>query len=217
MITVWIELGLVVLPSNAVYMTQLAATESQLTALGITIAAAVPLTLATGIVATLIAVAAKWSLVGRFRPTQYPLFSTFVWRNELADVFSESLAVPALVRVSIGSSLFNVYARLMGSKIGRDVWCETWWLPEFDLIEIGDRATVNRGTVVQTHLSKTASWHLSRTRIEPGGTLGASSFMLPGSTIGAKSVVGVGSLVLRDETLPPDTYWQGNPVRIYSR
>lgn len=212
MITVWIELGLVV-ALNAVYMTQLAATESQLAALGITIAAALPLTLATGVVSTLLAVAAKWLLVGRFRPTEYPLFSTFVWRNELADVFAESLAVPALVRVSIGSPLFNVYARLMGSKIGRDVWCETWWLPEFDLIEIGDRATINRGTVVQTHLFQDRVMALSRTRIEPGGTLGASSFMLPGSTIGDKSVVGVGSLVLRDETLPPDTYWQGNPVQ----
>lgn len=212
MITMWIELSLVV-ALNAIYMGQLLSTGSLWNALAVTVAAAFPLTLATGVLATLIAITAKWLLVGQFRVTEYPLFSTFVWRNELADVFAESLAVPALVRLSIGSPVFNVYARMMGTRIGRDVWCETWWLPEFDLIEIGDRATVNRGTVLQTHLFQDRVMVLSRTRIEDGGTLGASSFMLPGSTIGAKSVVGVDSLVLRDETLPDDTYWQGNPVQ----
>lgn len=212
MITMWIELGLVV-ALNAVYMYQILSTGSVATSLLVTAATAVPLTLATGILATLIAIAAKWILVGRFRATEYPLFSTFVWRNELADVFAESLAVPALVRLGIGSPIFNAYARLMGAKIGRDVWCETWWLPEFDLITIGDRATINRGTVLQTHLFQDRVMELSRTRIEDGGTLGASSFMLPGSTIGARSVVGLDSLVLRGETLPEDTYWQGNPVQ----
>ena len=35
---------------------------------------------------------------------------------------------------------------------GRGVWCETYWLPEADLVELRDGVTVNRGCVVQTHL-----------------------------------------------------------------
>ena len=39
----------------------------------------------------------KWLLVGRFRAVEHPLWSSFVWRNELADTFVEVLAVPWLV------------------------------------------------------------------------------------------------------------------------
>jgi non-ribosomal peptide synthetase-like protein len=211
-ITLWIELGLVV-GLNAVYMPVLSASGSRLLGVGAAMAAAFPLTLTSGAVATIIAIAAKWALVGRFVPRRHALFSSFVWRNELADVFAESLAVPSLIRVSIGSPLFNTYARLMGAAIGKHVWCESWWLPEFDLIRLGDYATVNRGTVVQTHLFHDRVMSLSYTRMEAGSTLGANSFMLPGARIESRTVAGAASLVLRDESLPRDTYWQGNPAR----
>ncbi len=40
----------------------------------------------------------------------------------------------------------------MGARVGRGVWCETYWLPEADLVDLGDGATVNQGSVLQTHL-----------------------------------------------------------------
>ena len=216
MIAIWIELGLVFI-LNTVYMRSFVETGSQLAGLRDAALAALPLTLLAGLVAVAVAVGAKWMLLGRFREGESPLFSSFVWRNELADVFAESLAVPTLVRLSIGSGLFNVYARLMGVRIGRDVWCETWWLPEFDLVTIDDRATINRGTVLQTHLFQDRVMTRSRTMMGVDSTLGPHSFILPGSSIGDRTVVAGGSLVLRDEQLPADTAWQGNPVRFLHR
>jgi hypothetical protein len=46
----------------------------------------------------------------------------------------------------------NLWLRGLGAKIGRGVWCETYWLPEADLVTLGTGSTVNRGCVVQTHL-----------------------------------------------------------------
>ena len=101
----------------------------------------------------LIATAAKWLLVGRFRVVDHPLWSSFVWRNELADTFVEVLAVPWLVGFGRPAPRCSTaWLRTLGAKIGRGVWLETYWLPESDLVELGDGATVNRGCVVQTHL-----------------------------------------------------------------
>ena len=75
-----------------------------------------------------------------------------MWRNELADTFVEVVAAPWFARAVAGTPLLNVWFRLMGATIGRGVWCETYWLPETDLVELGDGATVNQGSVVQTHL-----------------------------------------------------------------
>ena len=60
----------------------------------------------------------------------------------------------------------------MGAQIGRGVWCETYWLPESDLVRLGDGATVNRGCVVQTHLFHDRIMSMDEVRIDEGATLG---------------------------------------------
>ena len=60
----------------------------------------------------------------------------------------------------------------MGSRIGRGVWCETYWLPEADLIDLRAGATVGRGCVVQTHLFHDRILSMDRVTIADGGTLG---------------------------------------------
>ena len=115
-----------------------------------------PLLAVAGLVAALVTVAAKWLLVGRLRPGAHPLWSSFVWRNELADTFVEVVAAPWFARAVAGTPLLNVWFRLMGAKIGRGVWCETYWLPETDLVELGDGATVNQGWWCRRTCSTTA-------------------------------------------------------------
>jgi non-ribosomal peptide synthetase-like protein len=175
-----------------------------------------PVLLGSAIVACLIALAAKWVLVGRFEVTEYPLWTSFIWRNELADVFSESLAVPGLIRMSLGTPMLNWWMRLMGTKVGRGVWCETWWLPEFDLIALGNGVSVNRGTVLQTHLFHDRIMRMDRIQLGADSTLGPNSIVLPGSTVMEGATVGAASLVMRSEVVPAGTHWAGNPIRHWS-
>ncbi|WP_313823480.1 Pls/PosA family non-ribosomal peptide synthetase [Citricoccus sp.] len=176
-----------------------------------------PVMLASSTVACLIALVAKWALVGRFHPEKHALWTSFVWRNELADVFSESLAVPGLVRMSLGTPMLNVWMRLMGAKVGRRVWLETWWLPEFDLIEIGDGVSINRGTVLQTHLFHDRIMRLDRVRMSDYSTLGPNSILLPGATVESHATIGPASLVMAHETVPANGRWAGNPIGRWDR
>ena len=108
--------------------------------------------LAAGAVAGAIAVVAKWLVVGRIKAIEHPLWSSFVWRNEVSDTFVETVAAPWFARAASGTPVMNLWLRALGASIGRGVWCETYWLPEADLVTLGRGATVNRGCVVQTHL-----------------------------------------------------------------
>ena len=87
----------------------------------------------------------KWLLVGRFRTVEHPLWSSFVWRNELADTFVEMVAVPWFAQAAYGTAALNLWLRSLGARIGRGVWCETYWLPEADLVRLGDGATRQSG------------------------------------------------------------------------
>lgn len=165
-----------------------------------------------GAVATGIATAAKWLLVGRIRPGEHPLWSSFIWRNELADAFVEILAATWFARAAVGTVALNWWLRALGAKVGHGVWCESYWLPEHDLIDLRDGATVGAGCVVQTHLFHDRVMSLDKVTIGLGGTLGPNSVVLPAARIGKHATVGPVSLVMRGESVPDRTRWIGNPV-----
>jgi non-ribosomal peptide synthetase-like protein len=170
------------------------------------------LLLAGGVPACGLAIVAKWLLVGRFRAVEHPLWSSFVWRNELADTFVEVLAVPWLAGATAGTPLMSLWLRGLGARIGRGVWCETYWLPEADLVTVGDGASVNRGCVVQTHLFHDRILRMDTVTLGEGSTLGPHGIVLPGATIGDRTTVGPASLVMRGESVPAGTRWLGNPI-----
>jgi non-ribosomal peptide synthetase-like protein len=173
--------------------------------------------LAGGIAACAVAIAAKWLLVGRFRAVEHPLWCSFVWRNELADTFVEVLAVPWLIGAVGGTPLMNLWLRALGARIGRGAWCETYWLPEADLVRVGDGASVNRGCVVQTHLFHDRIMRMDEVVVGDGATLGPHGIALPGAVIGARATVGPASLVMRGENVPEATRWLGNPIEAWKQ
>ncbi|MCM1966689.1 Pls/PosA family non-ribosomal peptide synthetase [Streptomyces sp. G1] len=171
--------------------------------------------LTAGVAACVVAAAAKWLLVGRHRVGEHPLWSGFVWRNELADTFVEVLAVPWLVGSVPGTPVLSLWLRGLGARIGRGVWCESYWLPETDLVVLGDAVSVNRGCVLQTHLFHDRILRTDTVVLREGATLGPGGIVLPGSTVGARSTLGPASLVMAGESVPADTRWLGNPIEAW--
>jgi non-ribosomal peptide synthetase-like protein len=169
--------------------------------------------LAAGASAAFAAVAAKWLLVGRIRAGEFPLWSSFVWRNELADTFVETVAAPWFARAASGTPVMNLWLRALGAKVGPGAWCETYWLPEADLVTLGPGSTVNRGCVVQTHLFHDRIMRMDEVVLEQGATLGPHGVALPSARLGAGVTVGPASLVVRGDSVPKSTRWQGNPIR----
>ncbi|KAB1150565.1 amino acid adenylation domain-containing protein [Streptomyces luteolifulvus] len=171
--------------------------------------------LGAGVLAGVVSVAAKWLLVGRHRSGEHPLWSGFVWRNELADTFVEVLAVPWLAGSVPGTPLMTAWLRGLGARIGKGAWVESYWLPESDLVTLEDAATVNRGCVLQTHLFHDRILRTDTVVLREGATLGPGGIVLPGSTVGARTTLGPASLVMAAESVPDDTRWLGNPIEAW--
>ncbi|MEZ0076105.1 Pls/PosA family non-ribosomal peptide synthetase [Planotetraspora sp. GP83] len=172
--------------------------------------------LAAGAVAAVTASLAKWALVGRIRAGNRPLWSSFVWRNELADNFVEVLAAPWFAEAWLGTAPLNLWLRSLGARIGRGVSCHTYWLPEADLIELGDGVSVNRGCVLQTHLFHDRVMSIDTVVLREGATLGPHGVVLPAAEVGANTTIGPASLVMRGESVPARTRWLGNPIAAWA-
>jgi non-ribosomal peptide synthetase-like protein len=172
--------------------------------------------LVAGAVAGGSATVAKWLIVGKTKATEYPLWSSFVWRNEVVDTFVELVAAPWFADAATGTPVLNLWLRTLGARIGRGVWLETYWLPEADLVELGDGASVNRGCVLQTHLFHDRVMSMHTVTFGRGATLGPHSIVLPAASIGPDATVGPVSLVMRGENVPAGTRWAGNPIAPWS-
>ncbi|RKR72965.1 Pls/PosA family non-ribosomal peptide synthetase [Frondihabitans australicus] len=168
--------------------------------------------LAVGAVAALVATAAKWALIGRIKVSEKPLWSSFVWRSEVADVFVELCAAPWFAQPAAGTPALVWWLRSLGASIGKGVWTDSYWLPEADLVRLGDGSAVNRGCVVQTHLFHDRIMSMDTVTLDAGATLGPHSVVLPAAEIGAHATVGPASLVMRGEGVPVGSRWSGNPI-----
>ncbi|MCW3049767.1 MAG: Amino acid adenylation protein, partial [Solirubrobacterales bacterium] len=180
---------------------------------GLAMIAAAPLAVAAGAIgAVLVTVAVKWVVIGRYRPGEHPLWSWLVWRDEIVNSCQEQLASEWLLQKAQGTPIVSTYLRAMGARVGRDVWCDTLAVTEFDMVTLGDGCAVNRGACLETHLFHDRLLRIGPTEMGAGSTLGPVSAILPESKLGAACVVGGRSVVLRGEELPAGTRWHGAPV-----
>jgi len=168
--------------------------------------------LASGIVSAALAVALKWIVMGRYRPGRHPLWSGFVWRDELINSAHEQLAGEWLLRFAIGMPLMSLYLRAMGARVGRGVWFETTAVTEFDLVHLHDGAAINRGACLMTHVFHDRLLSIGPTDIGAGATLAPTSAVLPDTVLGPGTTIAPHAVVLRGERLPARTRWQGSPV-----
>jgi non-ribosomal peptide synthetase-like protein len=151
-------------------------------------------------------------LIGRYGPTIKPLWSRFVWINELVNGVYESTAAPA-IQPLLGTPFAVWSLRLMGCRIGRGVFMDTTLFSEFDLASIGDYAAVNYGATIQTHLFEDRIMKASTLEVAEGVTVGNMSVVLYDTKMELGSWLAPLSVLMKGETLPPLTRWHGVPTQ----
>lgn len=166
-----------------------------------------------GITAALFVVLLKWIVIGRYRPTERPLWSSFVWRTELVTGLREHLADFYLVALLRGTPFLPWFFRLMGARIGRRVYLDTTDLCEHDLTTLGDEAELNDECTLQTHLFEDRVMKVSSVDVGAGATVGAWTLVLYDTVIEPNAVIGELSLLMKGERLPAGTRWAGIPAR----
>ncbi|UJR16975.1 hypothetical protein I4U23_003873 [Adineta vaga] len=158
----------------------------------------------------------KWILMRKYRTNHYPLWSWFVWISDFITVTFEQLTVPLILDFLQGTYFIAPALRCFGVKIGQHCFVNSIQITEFDLINIGDQVVINTGAELQTHLFEDRVMKLGEIHVENQTNIGCLSTMLPNTRLGSSSKLGPLSLVIKGENIPPNTSWQGIPIREYN-
>ncbi|GAC1039433.1 non-ribosomal peptide synthetase [Pseudomonas sp. No.117] len=160
-----------------------------------------------------VVLALKWLVVGRYRPRSAPMWTFFVWRSEAITSLYETLAVPNLLATLRGTPWLPLALRLLGARLGRGTYLDTTDLTEFDCVRLGDHGELNALAGPQTHLFEDRVMKVGEVDLGAGVNLGPRSVVLYGARVGDDVELGPLSLVMKGETLPWRSRWEGNPVQ----
>lgn len=111
----------------------------------------------------------------------------------------------------MGTPLIAPCLRAMGCKVGSWCYIETTLFSEFDLVQIGNCASLNLGSTIQTHLFEDRVFKADSLKLEDGCTVGNMSVVLYSTAIGTRASLQPMSVLMKGEVLAPATSWQGNP------
>jgi acetyltransferase-like isoleucine patch superfamily enzyme len=99
----------------------------------------------------------------------------------------------------------------MGCKVGKWCYLGTTLFSEFDLVEIGDRACLNMGATIQTHLFEDRVFKADVIKIDDNCSVGNMAVVLYGTEMRDGSNLGPLSVLMKGEMLPEASRWHGTP------
>lgn len=111
------------------------------------------------------------------------------------------------------SPFAQLYYRLMGMKIGRNVTINSTAIADPSLIEIEDGATIGGSASVLAHYAQGSYLVIAPVRIGAGATIGLRAVIMGGVEIGAKAKVLASSFVLPNTKIPAGETWAGIPAQ----
>jgi non-ribosomal peptide synthetase-like protein len=159
--------------------------------------------------ALLLAIAAKWILLGRVRPGRHPLWGWYHVRHWLVTRIVDTLPLDLLA----GTPLLCWFYRGLGARIGRDVHIGTRSIEGFDLVRIGDGSSLGARARLIGSKTEDGVLVLGPVRIASGCFVGTRSSLEPhtrmedGARLEDLSFLPGGSRIRAGET------WSGAPAQ----
>ncbi|MEV6781031.1 Pls/PosA family non-ribosomal peptide synthetase [Streptomyces sp. NPDC051098] len=143
------------------------------------------------------------------KPLYCSIYDLSFWRHERFW----KLTTHRYMQLFNGTPFKNVVWRLLGVRIGRQVFDDGCSLIERALVTIGDRCTLNAGTVIQCHSQEDGAFKSDHATLGAGVTLGVGAFVHYGTAVGDEAYLAADSFLMKGEEVPPQERWGGNPAR----
>jgi non-ribosomal peptide synthetase-like protein len=143
------------------------------------------------------------------RPQGCSIYDRAFWRHERFWKLSTTTYLTAFN----GTPMKNVLWRLVGMRIGRQVFDDGLHASERAFVTIGDYCTLNANTTAQSHSQEDGGFKSDHIVIGAGCTLGVGAWVHYGATMGDGAVLTTDSFLMKGEEMPPNAVWGGNPAR----
>ncbi|RPE46129.1 non-ribosomal peptide synthetase-like protein [Streptomyces sp. Ag109_O5-1] len=154
-------------------------------------------------------VAAKWVLVGRWRPGEFPVWSLRYLRFWLVKVLLHANPMVLL----IGTPLYVLYLRALGARVGKGVTILSHSVPVCtDLLTIGAGTVIRKDSFFLGY--RACAGHIQTGRITLGADvyIGEKTVLDIDTAMGDRAQLGHSSALHRGQSVPDGAHWHGSPA-----
>jgi non-ribosomal peptide synthetase-like protein len=156
-----------------------------------------------------LSIVVKWLVIGRFKAGEYPLWGFYYFRWWLVRSLLSAIPTGYLA----GTPLLNWYYRLLGAKIGKDVYLGSDEVFSFDLISVGDSSSIGTETTLLGYTVEDGWLKIGPVRVGSGCFVGNRCVLSRGVSMGAGSALEDLSMLPAGTHLPAGERWTGSPAR----
>ena len=158
---------------------------------------------------TLLSLATKWLVIGKFREGDYPLWGTYYFRWWFVKTMQRLLPAQFLN----GTPLYPVYLRLLGMKIAADAQISDFSFDAEDLISIGADASLSSQTRLNNAWVEDGLLKLRKIHIGEHAYIGSSAMISGSAVIEDWGELQDLSHLQQGKTIKTAEVWQGSPAQ----
>ncbi|MFJ3772262.1 Pls/PosA family non-ribosomal peptide synthetase [Streptomyces sp. NPDC090075] len=154
-------------------------------------------------------VVAKWVLIGRWRPAEFPVWGLAYLRFWLVKVLLHANPMVFLT----GTPLYVLYLRALGARIGRGVTILSHSVPVCtDLLTIGAGTVIRKDSFLLCY--RAYAGHIQTGRITLGENVfvGEKTVLDIDTSMGHGAQLGHSSALYRGQAVPDGEHWHGSPA-----
>ena len=156
-------------------------------------------------------VAAKWALIGRWKPQRIRVWSLAYVRFWVVKTLV--IANP-MARMFVGTPLYGLYLRALGAKVGRGAVIFTPHLPVCtDLLSIGPGAVIRKDSFLSGYRARAGVIETGAVTVGAGAFVGEKTFLGIDTVLGDGAQLGHASALHAGQVVPAGQVWHGSPAR----
>ncbi|MEV4339895.1 Pls/PosA family non-ribosomal peptide synthetase [Streptomyces sp. NPDC049590] len=154
-------------------------------------------------------VLAKWILVGRWKPGEFPLWGLAYARFWFVKVLLHANPMVLLV----GTPLYVLYLRALGARIGKGVTILSRSVPVCtDLLTIGAGTVIRKESFFQGYRAYAGRIQTGRVTIGRDAFVGEKTVLEIDTSLGDGAQLGHSSALHRGQAVPDGARWHGSPA-----
>jgi non-ribosomal peptide synthetase-like protein len=163
-------------------------------------------------------IAAKWVLVGRWKPQQIRIWSLGYLRFWVVKTMIRSnplvLFINGRSHVSASSPLYVLYLRALGAKVGRGVTIFSRTVPVCtDLLTIGDGTVIRKDSSFPCYRAQAGMIQTGAVTLGKDVFVGEATVLDIGTSMGDGAQIGHASSLHTGQAVPDGESWHGSPAQ----
>ena len=161
--------------------------------------------------ASTVPIAAKWVLIGRWKPQQIRIWSLGYVRFWVVKTL---LRANPLALIMVGSPLYGLYLRALGAKVGRGVAIFSRSAPVCtDLLTIGDGAVIRKDSHISGYRARAGMIETGTVNLGRDVFVGEMTVVDIGTSLGDGAQLGHSSSLHTGQAVPEGEHWHGSPAQ----